>query len=368
MGNGASASEPPTRNSSPRRNNYSTPQPNQQPSQRPGRGNFSEVQVNHSNNHERQDHRSEGQQRTEAKQQAAIDHQRRVANVHAKRRQDPPRGGGSGGGSGSGSGSGNGGDSLTHGAPKHGGSRQQGESGGGGGGGGGGGRRKQAQAPSNMSALQPDQVVFETFTNKEGKEFICAYRAGKRYYLDSWHSQEWQPFPECWYQEGRMAAIPRALVSGGSLRPLDDSQVQENYTQQSSYSQSSSQGAREGGIQTQNDDREGFLKHPKRGRVETYLMEERRYVHFFFDKFSGNWLRLPVGWELHHPLIRNMVKHVEDALPKWKDPADILSMLRVCNYNPDECIGTYLHLEGDDWLVPQSHPSPCRMERPCWTR
>lgn len=37
--------------------------------------------------------------------------------------------------------------------------------------------------------LQPDQVVFETFTNREGKEFICAYRNGKRYYLDSWHSQ-----------------------------------------------------------------------------------------------------------------------------------------------------------------------------------
>ena len=37
--------------------------------------------------------------------------------------------------------------------------------------------------------LQPDQVVFETFINREGKEFICAYRAGKRYYLDSWHSQ-----------------------------------------------------------------------------------------------------------------------------------------------------------------------------------
>ena len=37
----------------------------------------------------------------------------------------------------------------------------------------------------------------------------------------------------------------------------------------------------------------------------------------------------------------------QDALPKWKDPGDILAMLRVCNYNPDECIGTYLHLEGD---------------------
>lgn len=40
-------------------------------------------------------------------------------------------------------------------------------------------------------------------------------------------------------------------------------------------------------------------------------LQERRYVHFFFDKFSGNWMRLPIGWELHHPLIQNMVQHVE---------------------------------------------------------
>ncbi|XP_076447474.1 uncharacterized protein LOC143284568 [Babylonia areolata] len=327
MGNGASASEPTTpRNvsSSPRRN-HSTPAISQSNShsQRPARGNFSEVQVNHSGNHERQDHRSEGQRRSDARQQAALEHQRKVAAAHAQReRQEEsrtPRGGGGGGG---------GGESLTHGAPRHS-SRHKGESSQG---------RKQAPPPANMASLQPDQVVFETFTNSEGKEFICAYRAGKRYYLDSWHSQEWQPFPERWYKEG-------------TLRPLDDSQVQENYNQQSSYSQSTSSGSRATG-RGQSDDREGFLKHPKRGRVETYLMEERRYVHFFFDKFSGNWLRLPIGWELHHPLIRSMVQHVEGALPKWKDPADILAMLRVCNYNPDECIGTYLHLEGDEWLVP----------------
>ena len=47
-------------------------------------------------------------------------------------------------------------------------------------------------------------------------------------------------------------------------------------------------------------------------RVPTALLfQERRYVHFFFDKYSGNWLRLPIGWELHHPLIKNMVQHVE---------------------------------------------------------
>ncbi|KAK7482767.1 hypothetical protein BaRGS_00025933 [Batillaria attramentaria] len=321
MGNGASASQPssprPVAASSPRRAaSYADPTDVGRSPRRRG-NNFQEVQVQNSTNHVRQDHRPDGQRRAEAagRQAAALDHQRRVAAAHAQReQQEAARQSRSG-------------ESLTHGAPRH--SRQQEPPRAGDGGQREGGRR-QAPAPANMTTLQPDQVVFETYTNREGKEFICAYRAGKRYYLDSWHSQEWQPFPERWYQEG-------------TLRPLDDNQAQQSTYDQSSRSDRSSR---------RRDDREGFLKHPKRGRVETYLMEEKRYVHFFFDKYSGNWLRLPIGWELHHPLIKNMVEHVEDALPKWKNPADILAMLRVCNYNPDECIGTYLHLEGDEWLVP----------------
>lgn len=37
----------------------------------------------------------------------------------------------------------------------------------------------------------------------------------------------------------------------------------------------------------------------------------------------------------------------QETLPSWEDRADILSCLRACNYNPDECIGIYLSLEGD---------------------
>ncbi|XP_055883254.1 uncharacterized protein LOC106052406 isoform X1 [Biomphalaria glabrata] len=173
-----------------------------------------------------------------------------------------------------------------------------------------------------------EDVQFETFLHQNGREFICAVRAGKRYYLDDWHSHDWQFFPERWYSEGTLVPLNTGESHGQnrvpSARNADD-----------------------------NDDRVGHLKHPKRGKVQTYLMEERHYVHFFFDKYSGKWLRLPIGWELHHELVKQMVDHVEEALPKWRDRADILALLRACNYNPDECIGTYLVLEEDDWLLPQ---------------
>ncbi|PVD25252.1 hypothetical protein C0Q70_15750 [Pomacea canaliculata] len=311
MGNGASAtpqSPSPSRASVNQSTHGAvTPTPRRQGN------NFQEVQVQNSSNHSRHDLRSEAQRKADpaTRQQAAVEHHRRMAAYHdQQQRHDTGR-------------QGHGSDSLVHGASRHSGRSHRDASNGG---------QRQPQA-NNTSGLQPDQVVFETFTNREGKEFICAYRNGKRYYLDSWHSQEWQAFPERWYKEG-------------TLRPLDEDQIQENYN--STYQQGGN-GSRSS---HRRDDREGILRHPKRGRVDTYLMEERRYVHFFFDKFSGNWMRLPIGWELHHPLIQNMVQHVERALPDCRDPADILAMLRVCNYNPDECIGTYLCLQGDEWLVP----------------
>ncbi|CAG5133085.1 unnamed protein product [Candidula unifasciata] len=187
-------------------------------------------------------------------------------------------------------------------------------------------------SPMRRNDLQDENVTFETFTHNNGREFICANRNGIRYYLDDWHSKDWQPFPERWYSEGK-------------LSPLDD-----NYNTSKNSSQNNLGGA--GGKQ-ERDDREGFLTHPRRGRIETYLMVEKRYVHYFFDRTSGKWLHLPIGWELHHELVKQMVDYVEEALPNWKDRADILALLRVCNYSPDECIGTYLLLEGDEWLKPK---------------
>ena len=31
----------------------------------------------------------------------------------------------------------------------------------------------------------------------------------------------------------------------------------------------------------------------------------------FFDKETGTWVRLPIGWELHHPMVKTLVDQVE---------------------------------------------------------
>ncbi|KAH3819390.1 hypothetical protein DPMN_121123 [Dreissena polymorpha] len=38
------------------------------------------------------------------------------------------------------------------------------------------------------------------------------------------------------------------------------------------------------------------------------------------------------------------------AVPTWGDRHDILSLLRACNYDPDECISIYMHLQKDAWM------------------
>lgn len=58
-------------------------------------------------------------------------------------------------------------------------------------------------------------------------------------------------------------------------------------------------------------------------------------------------MKMPIGYELHHDNTIKLLHQVENALPHWKDRADMLAMLRQCNYDVDECIKTYLHLEGD---------------------
>lgn len=37
----------------------------------------------------------------------------------------------------------------------------------------------------------------------------------------------------------------------------------------------------------------------------------------------------------------------QEAVPHWGDRHDILALLRACNYDPDECISIYLHLQKD---------------------
>ncbi|XP_052084625.1 protein PML-like [Mytilus californianus] len=55
----------------------------------------------------------------------------------------------------------------------------------------------------NQIEKSTDEVVYETFHHKGGREFQCIYVHGMRFYLDEWAAnEEWQPFPQRWYQEG----------------------------------------------------------------------------------------------------------------------------------------------------------------------
>lgn len=77
------------------------------------------------------------------------------------------------------------------------------------------------------------------------------------------------------------------------------------------------------------------------------LFQRKHNIHCFYDHDNGQWMRMPIGYELHHEMVGKLVDQVEEALPHWNDRHDILAMLRQCNYDADECINTYLHLEGD---------------------
>ena len=77
-------------------------------------------------------------------------------------------------------------------------------------------------------------------------------------------------------------------------------------------------------------------------------MEESRNVLCVFDASSGDWLKLPMCWELQTAVCRNLIRTVQEAVPDWTDTYEILGALRQCNYNVDEVITTYLSLIQDD--------------------
>ena len=65
------------------------------------------------------------------------------------------------------------------------------------------------------------------------------------------------------------------------------------------------------GVTEQSDDREGSIEHPSRGTLPTYLFEEQRNVHYYFDKKIGSWVRLPIAWELHSELVKKLIQPIE---------------------------------------------------------
>ncbi|XP_021351987.1 kinesin-like protein KIN-14E isoform X4 [Mizuhopecten yessoensis] len=220
-------------------------------------------------------------------------------------------------------------------------------------------QRGQGQAGASGVTIKQgkgqEDIVFETFYHRSGKEIQCMYLGNTRYYLDDWGSKEWQLFPKRWYNEG-------LLITNNVLKDEHQAQASQLAAQQSqgvaSGSGAGTSGSGEGGpaqpgtskSRRSGDDREGVLKHPTKGRIPTYIYQRKHNVHFFYDQDQGQWMRMPIGWELHHEMVGRLVNQVEEMMPTWADRGDILALLRQCNYDIDECISTYLSLEGDPWL------------------
>jgi len=62
------------------------------------------------------------------------------------------------------------------------------------------------------------------------------------------------------------------------------------------------------------DDRDGQIKHPLKGIIPTYMFEEKRNIHCFFDENSGQWVKLPISWELHSDFIKGLISQIEVSL------------------------------------------------------
>ncbi|KAL5014092.1 hypothetical protein ScPMuIL_008362 [Solemya velum] len=209
----------------------------------------------------------------------------------------------------------------------------------------GGDQHRQKEAIQVKSA---EDIVFETFYHQNGKEYQCMYLGGVRYYLDDWGSKEWQEFPKQWYREGRLVAID--IIRGSEVATAGTNQQQPGRGQGRGERAEGSRQQEPQARRERRDDREGYLKHPTRGQLHTYIFHRKHNIHCYYDQTSGSWLRMPIGWELHSEVISKLVSQIEEAIPAWNDRHDILSFLRACNYDINECIATYLHLQGDAWM------------------
>ncbi|XP_013410211.1 kinesin-like protein KIN-14E [Lingula anatina] len=80
---------------------------------------------------------------------------------------------------------------------------------------------------------------------------------------------------------------------------------------------------------------------------------ERVNVHCYFDNDTGQWIKLPIGYEIHSDVIKDFMDIIQETIPDWTNSHDILASLRASNYDPHECISTYFNIGDpvtDPWL------------------
>ncbi|XP_071961706.1 uncharacterized protein [Antedon mediterranea] len=187
--------------------------------------------------------------------------------------------------------------------------------------------------------MEDDDVIsFETFYHQNGRTYTCINQGGYRFYMDSFDTQghferDGQPI-----KDSSLAADPLAQQSkpfSSHNQPLSDIEVSSRTV--------------ESGV----DDRAGTMQHPTRGRVLTYIFEERRNIHCYFDDATGAWIKMPVSWEQHTDFIKPLLLQIKESVPTWQDKYDIIAALRQSNYDVDDTVATFYTI-GDTEVMESS--------------
>lgn len=175
----------------------------------------------------------------------------------------------------------------------------------------------------DIPKYRDNDIHFETFYHMNGREFNVIYQDGKRHMID--------------VTTGHLSPFPTNLYKKGLLVTTD-----LNNQQRDSNGTASTNGISLNVEEPMANDREGVIELPNKSRIETLMIEKRINVNHYFDKRQGIMVCLPLAWELHSPVVKSLMEPIEEALPDWQDKYDMLATLRACNYDPGQCIDTYL--------------------------
>ncbi|KAJ8373737.1 hypothetical protein SKAU_G00043170 [Synaphobranchus kaupii] len=207
-------------------------------------------------------------------------------------------------------------------------------------------------------------LAFESFLHKNGTLYSCFSQHGSRVYVDETNGLV--PFPDEWYSEGRfinandevklkktvtfiICAQGEQIKKGKCCLSVCLSEAQQVPSQHMAPSGSQHT---TGEPAVAEDDRASGVHIQGKGMVMTYMFEEKANTCRYFDAQSGQWLLLPLQWEMNIEFVRIRIQQVMGALPGLGDQKEITAALRQCNYDPDEVISAYLSIFGDVLFQP----------------
>lgn len=59
----------------------------------------------------------------------------------------------------------------------------------------------------------------------------------------------------------------------------------------------------------------------------------QRQVRVYFDENTSQWMHMSLAQEMEIPVIANMVRLVQQSIPSWRNPYDVLEGLRNGGYD-----------------------------------